>query len=202
MDEARSIQPRVRWHHFILGDPQALQVVEFMVLTLKKRHNCKRVRADVMKNEGIGYRLAYLFRILKKLKTFGKPRKLGLGLFSNVKGPTKGRDFTKTHLSQFLTWRDYIEKVEQLVKAKALIERVSTRMPRSELSMCPAVNVHDPNEVLKWNALPSKPSNGRWSNVEVLVVMNMAMVTIARCSSCRRCLEIDSIKRSAISKES
>ncbi len=149
MDEAR-INPATReMAHFILGDPQALQVVEFMGANIEEATQLAKEFADAMKNEGIG--IAWpIFSNPKEIKDVWETRKLGLGLISNVKGPTKGRDFIEDACIPIPHLADYIEKVEQLCKSEG-IDRTSIYAHASVgvVHVVPAVNVHDPNEVLK-----------------------------------------------------
>ncbi len=149
MDEAR-INPATRhMAHFILGDPQALQVVEFMGASVEEATQRAQAFADQLKTESLG--IAWpIFNSTNDIRDVWETRKLGLGLISNVKGPTKGRDFIEDACIPIPYLAEYIGKVERLCQSEGL-DRTSIYAHASVgvVHVVPAVNVHEPKEIEK-----------------------------------------------------
>jgi FAD/FMN-containing dehydrogenase/Fe-S oxidoreductase len=161
MDEAR-INPATReMSHFILGEPQAIHVVEFMGATPEEATDLANQFADSMRQENIG--IAHpVFSNPKEIKDVWETRKLGLGLISNVKGPIKGRDFIEDAAIPVEHLASYIEKIEKLCHSEG-IYRVSIYAHASAgvVHVVPAVDVHDPQEVQKMERIATQAF--RWT---------------------------------------
>ncbi len=146
MQEAK-VNPATRqMAHFVQGDPQAVQIVEFFGESAADAHQrCERFAA-AMRQQGIGYSWP-VFSDTAGIRDVWETRKLGLGLISNVKGAVKGRDFIEDACVPTRYLAEYIQKVQQLCTSHG-IDRLSLYAHASVgvVHVVPALDLHDPRQ--------------------------------------------------------
>ena len=134
---------------FILDDPAALQIVEFMADTPQEAAARAEAFAADMAARGIGVRHPIHTEPAAQSDVWNT-RKLGLGLISNVRGATKGRDFIEDACVPTEHLAEYIRRIRDLCTAEG-IHRLSL-YAHASVGVChvvPALDLHDPDAVEK-----------------------------------------------------
>lgn len=142
--------------HFVQGDPQAVQIVEFFGDTPGEAFDRVTRFADAMRQAGIGYAWP-VFADAKGIHDVWETRKLGLGLISNVRGAMKGRDFIEDACVPTEHLADYISKIKSLCAAQE-IPAVSLYAHASVgvVHVVPSLDLHDPAQVAKMEAIANQ----------------------------------------------
>lgn len=135
--------------HFIQGDPQAVQIVEFFGETPEEAKDRASSFASGLQAKKIGYAWP-VFTDAAGIRDVWETRKLGLGLISNVYGPNKGRDFIEDACVPTEHLADYIAKIQQLCQDEG-VNRLSLYAHASVgvVHVVPALDLHEASEVDK-----------------------------------------------------
>ena len=153
MREAK-VNPATRsMAHFIDGDPQAVQIVEFYGEDVSHALQRARSFAEAMRAAQVGYAWP-IFGDKAGIRDVWETRKLGLGLISNVKGANKGRDFIEDACVPTKHLAEYIAQVRDLC-AQHGITRVSLYAHASVgvVHVVPALDLHDPQQAQTMEAI-------------------------------------------------
>jgi len=107
---------------FYDGEPNCVQIVEFMAQTPELAAGKARAFADDMRTRGVGY--AHVIREdAQRIAEVWELRRLGVGLQSNIGGSHKPLDFVDDACVPVEHLADYVEKL------RAICDRHGVRMP-------------------------------------------------------------------------
>ncbi|MEO0586185.1 MAG: FAD-linked oxidase C-terminal domain-containing protein [Planctomycetota bacterium] len=149
ISEARVNPATAHMTTFLTDDPEAVQIVEFFGDTPQDAENKAKAFADAMRDAGIGFAWP-VFADAKGQSNIWSTRKLGLGLISNVKGSTKGRDFIEDACVPTDKLAQYVSDIRDLCATHG-VRRVSI-YAHASVGVChivPALDLHHEDEVAK-----------------------------------------------------
>ena len=143
MDEARINASTSHMAHFIQGEPEAVQVVEFSADSQTEATQAAENFAAIMQSRSLGSHWP-VFIDASDISDVWETRKLGLGLISNVKGAVKGRDFIEDACVPTQHLAQYIKDVRALCNQHG-IDRISLYGHASVgvVHVVPALDLHD-----------------------------------------------------------
>lgn len=153
MREAKVNEATRHMAHFIEGDPQAVQIVEFFGDDAGQATDRAQRFTAAMQDQGIGYAWP-VFVDAVGIHDVWETRKLGLGLISNVRGANKGRDFIEDACVPTEHLAEYIRKIQSLCDQQG-VARLSLYAHASVgvVHVVPSLDLHDPADVTKMEAI-------------------------------------------------
>lgn len=148
IDEGRCNPSTVHLADFFEGDPEAVQIVEFMGDTQDQADQRANNFAKAMRDQQVGY--AHVIRNEPVgISHIWELRKLGVGLASNVKGSAKPLDFVDDaaipveYLAEYI--RRLLEVCDRLQVPVSLCAHASVGVTHPK----PLLNLHKPEDVQK-----------------------------------------------------
>jgi FAD/FMN-containing dehydrogenase/Fe-S oxidoreductase len=150
--EARRNPSSAHLADFFVGEPKAVQIVEFTGDTEVQANERVEAFASAMRDSSVGY--AHMIRTdPKQIANIWELRKLGVGLASNIKGARKPLDFVDDaaipveHLAEYT--RRLVEVCDRLDVSVSICAHASVGV----LHPKPLLDLHKPEDVNKMHAI-------------------------------------------------
>ena len=124
---------------FIVDDPAAILMVEFMAHTMEEAQNQAELMVQDLKNAGLGY--AYPILQNSETKKAWDIRKAGLGLLRNIKGDTQPVNLIEDCAVAPEDLPDYISDLEALLASLGVKASYYAHAGAGELHVEPLVNL-------------------------------------------------------------
>jgi FAD/FMN-containing dehydrogenase/Fe-S oxidoreductase len=133
---------------FLVGEPKAIQIVEFYGNDREDAHRKGVAFAERMSSLRLGY--AWPVRSEPEgIQRVWDVRKLGLGLISNVRGPRKGAEFIEDACVPVEFLPEYISKVTDICHSHGVGLTVYAHASVGVLHVRPMLDLHDPQDVFR-----------------------------------------------------
>ncbi len=133
---------------FILGEPAAMLLTEFCADTPEEATARGEALAAHLHSHAIGFAWPVLHDPAAQSRAW-EVRRLGLGLITNVRGPTKGQAFIEDACIPLPHLPDYIRQVQQKCREEGVDLILYAHASVGVLHARPALNLHNPADIAK-----------------------------------------------------